>query len=118
MLFRFPKDQVFLMKRVLLCGNSIFVSGLQASLGNNSGLEIQRIDPSKECIQEQVKLWEPDVLLVEKALLGEKVSLSILNDYPRTRIISVDLDDNRLLVLSGSTSEHPSIEDLLQVIAA
>ena len=118
MLFLFPLDQVLLMKRVLLCGNSLFVSGLQASLRSNPGLELQQIEPVEKCILKQVKHWKPDVLIVEKVLLREKVSLSILNDYPQVRIICVDLDTNRLLVLSGTTSEHPSTEDLLQEIVA
>jgi hypothetical protein len=107
-----------MMKRVLLCGNSLFVSGLQASLGFVSGLEIQQIEPQEDLIHEQVKVWKPDVLILETVLLKEKVSLSILNDFPQVRIISVDLDENRLLVLSGLASEHPSMEELLQVIAA
>ena len=107
-----------MMKRVLLCGNSLFVSGLQASLGFNPGLEIQQIEPQENLIQEQVKVWKPDVLILEKVLLKEKVSLSILNDFPQVRIISVDLDENRLLVLSGLASEQPSTEELLQMIAA
>lgn len=107
-----------MMKRVLLCGNSLFVSGLQASLEIDAGLEIQQIEPLEECIHERVKLWKPDVLILEKVLLREKVSLSILNDFPQVRIISLDLDENRLLVLSGLASEHPSMEELLQVIAA
>ncbi|MBE0687498.1 MAG: hypothetical protein IH585_16025 [Anaerolineaceae bacterium] len=106
------------MKRVLLCGNSLFVSGLQASLGIDTGLEIQQIEPQEACIHERVKLWKPDVLIVEKALLREKVSLSILNDFPQVRIISVDIDENRLLVLTGLASEKPSTEELLQMIAA
>ena len=105
-------------KRVLLCGNSLFVSGLQVSLGVEPGLEIQQIEPQAECIHEYVKLWKPDVLIVEKIILREKISLSILNDFPLVRIISIDLDENRLLVLSGLASERPSTEDLLQVIAA
>lgn len=105
------------MKRVLLCGNSLLVSGLQASLKVDPGLEIQQIEPQEDLIQ-NIEVWKPDVLIIETVLLKEKVSLSILNDFPQVRIISIDLDVNRLLVLSGSTSEYPSIEDLLQVIAA
>ena len=106
------------MKRVLLCGNSIFVSGLQASLEVQPGLEILQVEPQVDIIHEQVKLWNPDVLILETMLLKEKISLSILNDFPQLRIISVDLDKNKLLVLSGSSSEKPSTEDLLHMIAA
>ena len=107
-----------MIKRVLLCGNSLLVSGLQASLEGDPGLEIQQIEPQEESIHARVKLWKPDILIIEKALLREKVSLSILNDFPNVRIIGVDLDENRLLVLYGLASEHPSMEELLQVIAA
>lgn len=106
------------MKRVLLCGNSLFVSGLQASLGVDPGLELKQIEPRTDQLHEYVKIWNPDVLIVEKALLKDKVSLSILSDYPKIRIISIDLDENKLLVLSGSTSEKPSMEELLQMITA
>lgn len=106
------------MKRVLLCGNSLFVSGLQASLEAAPGLELQQIEPQADRIRERVKAWKPEVLILETGLLKDKVSLSILEDYPQVRLISLDLDDNRLLVLSGSASEQPTTEKLLQVIAA
>lgn len=104
------------MKRVLLCGNSIFVSGLQASLGIDPGLELLRIEPQADLIHEQVRTWNPDVLILESMLLKEKVSLSILNDFPKVRIISVDLEDNKLILLSGKMSAQPSTEQLLQLI--
>ena len=106
------------MKRVLLCGNSIFVSGLQASLGVNPGLELLQIEPLANLIHEQVISWNPDILILESALLKEKISLSILNDFPKVRIISVDLEDNKLILLSGTMSLEPSTEELLQLIAA
>jgi len=106
------------MKRVLLCGNSLLVSGLQASLENKSGLEIEQINPQEETILERVMRWKPDVLILESALIKEYISFSILNEFPRLRIISVDLDGNRMLVFSGLASERPSTEVLLQMIAA
>ena len=55
---------------------------------------------------------------IQPALLKEKISLSILNDFPKVRIISVDLEDNKLILLSGTMSLEPSTEDLLHMIAA
>jgi hypothetical protein len=106
------------MKRVLLCGNSLFVDGLHASLEVDPGLELQQIEPKADRILERVKAWEPDVLILETGLLKDTLFLSILQDFPQVRLISLDLDDNRLLVLSGSASDQPTIEKLLQVIAA
>ncbi len=105
------------MKRVLLCGNSIFVSGLQASLGIDPGLELLRIEPLEDLIHEQLNIWDPDVLILESALLKEKISLSTLNDFPKVRIISLDLEDNKLILLSGTLSLEPSMEELLHLIA-
>lgn len=105
------------MKRVLLCGNSLFASGLQASLEDAPGLDLQLIEPQADRICERVKTWKPEVLILEAGLLKDKFSLSLLQDYPEMRLISLDLDENRLLVLSGAASEQPTTEELLQVIA-
>lgn len=110
------KDQVQQMKRVLLCGNSLFVSGLQASLGAASGLDLQQIEPQADHIRERVKAWKPEVLILETGLLKDKFSLTLLQENPEMRLISLDIEDNRLLVLSGSAADQPTTEELLQLI--
>lgn len=104
------------MKRVLLYGNSLLISGLQASLGVVPGLELQQIEPHPECIYERIKTWQPDVLILETGRLENSFSLALLKAFPKIKLISLDIEEERFLVLSGSTSRKPTTEDLLKVI--
>ncbi len=105
------------MKRVLLCGNSLLISGLQASLGNVPGLDLQRIESRPERIRARIEAWQPDVLILETRVLKNGFSLALLHDFPQLKLIGLDIEDNHLLLLSGSTAEKPTTEELLQLIA-
>ena len=105
-----------MMKRVLLCGKSLFISGLLASLETVPGLELQLVDSRPEKIRKLIKAWQPDVLILETAQLKSAFSLSLLPDYPELKVIGLDIEDNRLQVFSGSVSYEPTPEQLLQVI--
>ncbi len=105
-----------LMKRILLCGSSLLISGLQASLKNEAGLDLQRIESRPECIRERIEAWQPEVLILETGLLKNGFSLALLQEFPQLKLIGLDIEDNRLLVFSGSTAEKPTTEELLQLI--
>lgn len=104
------------MRRVLLCGNSLLISGLQASLQAVPGLELHVVDAQPGHIREGITAWQPDVLILEAGLLKSAFSLSLLEDFPRLKLIGLEIEDNRLLVFSGSSALEPTPEDLLQVI--
>lgn len=106
------------MKRVLLYGNSLLISGLNASLAIMPGLELHQIEPHPDCIYEWIKTWQPDVLILETGLLESNFSLAILRAFPKIKLVSLDIEEERFLVLSGSTAKKPTIEDLLKVITA
>jgi hypothetical protein len=103
-------------RRVLLCGKSLFISGLQASLSAAPGVDLHLVDTQPEHIREQLLAWKPDVLLLETDLLKSAFSLSLLPDYPQLIVIGLDIEDNRLQVFSGSTAYEPTPEQLLRVI--
>ncbi len=104
------------MRRVLLCGKSLLISGLQASLGAVPELELQWVDTQPEHIRECILAWQPEILIFEAALFKSAFSLSLLQDYPRLKLIGLEIEDNRLLVFTGASSHEPTPEDLLQVI--
>lgn len=106
------------MRRVLLCGNSLLISGLQASLQAVPELELQWVDAQPEHIRERIAAWQPQVLILEAELLKSAFSLSLLQDFPWLKLIGLEIEDNRLLVFSGSSALEPTPEDLLQVINA
>jgi hypothetical protein len=105
-------------RRVLLCGKSLFISGLQASLAGAPELELQWVDAEPEHLRERIAHWQPDVLILEAGLLKTAFSLLLLQDFPWLKLIGLEIEENRLLVFSGSASIEPTPADLLQVIKA
>lgn len=104
------------MQRILLCGKSLFISGLQATLAGMPELDLQIVDASLESIREQVITRAPDVLILEAKFLRGALSLSLLQEFSELKLIGLDLEDNRLLVFSRSTAYKPTTEQLLQMI--
>jgi hypothetical protein len=104
--------------RVLLCGKSLLISGLQASLTAAPKLELQWVDAQAEHIRECITAWQPEVMILEAEQLKSAFSLSLLQDFPWLKLIGLELEDNRLVVFSGSSSVEPTPEELLQVISA
>ena len=105
-------------RRVLLCGKSLFISGLEASLGAAPGLDLQVVDPQPDQIRERISAWQPDVLIFETELLKSAFSLALLRDFPRLKLIGLEIEENQLLVFSGSSAREPTPEELLEVINA
>jgi hypothetical protein len=104
------------MRRILLCGKSLLISGLQASLAASPGLDMQNVDARSENIRKRIREWQPEVLILENGLFQSAYSLKLLNDYPQLKLIVLDIEENRLLVFSGQTSQEPTPEKMLQVI--
>lgn len=106
------------IRRVLLCGKSLFISGLQATLEAAPGLELQVVEPEPDRIRERIREWQPDILILESELLNCQSSLSLLIDFPQLKLIGLDIEEDRLLVFSGQAAYAPTTFDLLQVIGA
>ena len=106
------------MRRVLLCGKSLFISGLQVSLGAVAELELQTVEAQPDPIRERVAAWQPQVLILEAGLLRSAFALSLLQEFPHLKLIGLEIETNRLLVFSGSATLEPTPEELLQVINA
>ncbi len=104
------------MRRVLLCGKSLFISGLQASLGTVPELDLQQVDTQPDLIRDRIFTWKPDVLILETELLKSSFSLLLLPDFPDLKVIGLDIEANRLQVFSGSAAYEPTPEQLLQMI--
>jgi hypothetical protein len=105
------------IRRVLLCGKSLFISGLQATLEAAPGVDLQLVEPQPDRIVERIREWQPDILILEYELLNCQ-SLSLLIDFPQLKLIGLDIEDNRLLVFSGQAAYAPTTIDLLQAIEA
>lgn len=109
-------DRVTTNRRVLLCGKSLFISGLQAILGAEPGIDLHVIDSHPDRVKRQISLFEPDVLIFEIEELKSVLPLSLLKDFPNLKLIGLDIEDNSLVVFSGQAARSPTTSDLIQVI--
>ena len=114
--FPFAGEFMSTIKRVLLCGHSLFISGVQACMEGEPGLVLQQVDPQPDHIRELVLAWQPDVLILETGLLQSAFAISLLHDFPQMKLIGLEIEDNRLLVFSGQAARQPTSRELLQVI--
>jgi hypothetical protein len=112
-----PADHASSARRILLCGKSLFISGVQASLDKVPGINLQMVDARCELIREKILSWQPDVVILEAGEMKNASTFSLLQEFPQLKFVSLGIEDNRLLVFSGADSGEPTPEDLLQVIA-
>jgi hypothetical protein len=102
--------------RVLLCGTSLLISGVSASLMAAPKLELQWVDAQLEHIRERITSWQPGVVILEAELLKSAFSLSLLQDFPWLKLIGLEAEENRVVVFSGSSCVEPTPEELLKLI--
>ncbi len=103
-------------KKVLLCGNSLFLAGLQASLESASGLQLARVEARSDPLWKRLGEEPPDVLILELGTLPGDFCLTLLKEFPHLMLLGLDLESDRLLVLSGQSRRALTADDLLQVI--
>ena len=103
-------------RRVLLCGKSLLFSGLQATLESTPGVDFWIVAPHPLQIREAIIEWQPDILILESALLQSDFSLSVMKDFPQLKLVGIDLEENHMLVYSSLFSNEPRTTDLIQVI--
>ncbi len=106
------------IKRVLLCGHSLFIAGLQSSLEAMPGIELHRVEAQTDRLQEQLSGWQPEVLILELDALQNYLPLAMLKDYPHLILVGLDTESDRLLVLTGQSARPLTIDELLNVVSA
>ena len=86
--------------------------GPASRLGAVPGLDLQRVDAEPEHIRASIVSWQPDVVILEAAEMKAPPLSCCCRSFPQLRLVSLDIEDNRLLVFSGSASYKPSPEEL------
>jgi len=104
-----------LAQKVLLCGNSLLMGGLLASL-EATGLDLQQVGSEPELLQERMHAWKPDVVLLELEAVVQGLSLSLLEEIRRLTLIGLDPERDRMLVSSVRQEILPTAADVVRVI--
>ncbi len=102
--------------KVILYGNSLFIAGLQSSLEGVPGLELLRVDPQPDLLQERICASRPDVLILESDAIAQKLSRLLLKELPHLTLIALDPESDRLLVLSVQRESPLAAADLVRLI--
>jgi len=120
-------------RTVILCGNSLLMAGLEASLRDQPGLDVVRVDAALPNIAQRLEALHPDVLIFDLSSPPSTPSTtlrtgfqppssilhfptSILQEHPGIALIGLDINSSKALALSGQEHTVLAADDLAQVI--
>ena len=99
---------------VIVCGDSLLLAGVQASLG---------LDPSVEVIAHPLPITEPELLALQpRAVIFDTQALQpdfrymLAQELPGLLLIGIDPATNHVLIWSGHHLQELSTQDLVKVI--
>ena len=101
-------------QRVVLCGQSVILGAVQASLLHHPQLEVFSV-ASPATGQELARL-APDVILYDAGAGQPAPAFALLHDRQDLLLIGLDPSSAEMLVVSGFPVQALSVADLLQVI--
>jgi hypothetical protein len=104
------------IKKVLLYGSSLFITGLQSSLEMETGLEVGRVQARTGLLQKQLRAAPPDALILELGSLPGDFCLNLLKEFPRLKLIGLDTESNRLLDISVQQEAPLAAVELARLI--
>jgi len=102
--------------RVAVCGSSLTMAGLAASLQANQDLDVVRIPAITAALAQGPGEQAPTVIAFDLAEVTGNLAIALLRERPGLMLIGVDLDSDKLLLLSGHAEQVLSVADLVKVI--
>ena len=105
--------------RVLaLCGESLLMEGIEASLRGREGVKIVLIDASRPDALKVLNKLTPDIIVFDLIPSQMICVFAVLRTHTDVVLIGLDIDSDLALVLSGEWRRLPSVADLMQVVEA
>lgn len=101
-----------------LCGESLLIEGIEASLKDRGGLEIVRISTSQPRADQVLDELSPDVIVFDLTPNQLSCVFTYLRTHTDVLLIGLDIDSDLALFLSGEWQIVPTIDVLMQVIEA
>ena len=109
-------EQVIDVRVLALCGESLLIEGIEASLQDREGVEIVLLDTSRSGAVQILDELNPDIILFDLT----PSQLNCVFTYLRTRtdvvLIGLDIDRDLALFLSGEWRRLPTVAELMQAI--
>jgi len=102
--------------RVAVCGSSLYMAGLAASLQANPDVDVTRIPANAAALSQSLDELAPAVVAFDLYEMPGDLAISLLRDRPELVLIGVDPSSDRMLLLSGRQERPVSAAELLQAI--
>lgn len=104
------------VRKVVLYGSDLVVSSIGANLQDRERFRLIQIDPLLPDALHRLETIHPDVVLFDLTLVQPDFSTTVLRRYPGLLLIGIDLNKDKMLVLSGEEFRLLTQEDLVHVI--
>lgn len=102
--------------RVAVCGSSLYMAGLAASLQANPDVVVSRIPANTAALTQSLDELAPAAVAFDLGEMPGDLAISLLRDRPELMLIGVDPSSDRMLLLSGRQEQPVSAAELLQAI--
>jgi hypothetical protein len=103
-------------QRVAIYGNNLVMSTIGKSLQERTPFQIHQIDHEFPDLREMSDSQNPDVILFDLASAPSDLPLSWLRKHSAYVMIGVDIENSKMLVLSGAQSRLLTTDDLVKAI--
>jgi len=103
---------------VALYGNSLVLAGIGARLERRTGLQPLTIDAALPGSLEQLSALQPDAVLVDLGTTQPDPVMALWKARPEVMLIGVDIDADRMLILSGQPARALTAEGLIESLMA
>jgi hypothetical protein len=105
--------------RVLaLCGESVLIEGIEASLKGREEVEIMLLDTSRPDVVQVLDKLNPDVIVFDLTPSQLSRVFTFLRTHTDVVLIGLDIESDLALFLSAEWRMLPTVADLMQVIEA
>ncbi len=109
-------EKGFGVRVLALCGESVLIEGIEASLQDREGVEIVLLDASQPGAVQVLDKLSPDIIVFDLTPSQLSCVFTFLRTHPDVVLIGLDIDFDRVLFLSGEWRMLPTVADLMQVI--
>ncbi len=111
-------EKVIGVRVLALCGESLLIEGLEASLKGREGVEVVLLNTSRPTAVQVLDKLSPDIIVFDLTPGQLSCVFTFLRTHTDVVLIGLDLDRDQALFLSGEWRRLPSVAGLMQVIEA
>ncbi len=115
----FPSLKMAIKTVFIISNQLMFKRGLESLVRQKDGLNIIGYEADKEHAVEQIEILHPDIVILDSTgSLQDNISeiLHILNKNPDIKIISLNLNSNKLSVYQVKQRPVTGVQDLIEAI--